>query len=255
MKVVIIGSGNVATVIGRKISVSGHEIVQVAGRNTEKVDALASSLKTGYTTNLTEISTLGDIYIISVSDAAISAVASQLQLNNKLVVHTAAAVSKEVLAEASSTYGVLYPLQTLQREVVSVPVLPILVDANNEQVSERLVDFATTWADNVSVASDEERLKLHLAAVLVNNFTNHLFARADAFCSVNLLNFNLLRPIIEETILRIREFPPAEIQTGPARRRDFGTIAKHQEILQPYPEIFELYNTLTESIIKFYSKG
>jgi predicted short-subunit dehydrogenase-like oxidoreductase (DUF2520 family) len=254
MKVIIIGSGNVATVLGRKIVEAGHEIIQVAGRNLQKVIALSSSLKAGYTTNFLEISMLADIYIISVSDVAISEVAALLKLNNKLVVHTAAAVSKDVLAESSENYGVLYPLQTLRKEITTIPVIPILVDANNEQTKKRLIAFVSGWADNVSVATDEERLKLHLAAVFVNNFTNHLFAVAEEFCNNNKLNYKLLEPIIEETILRIEEYPASMVQTGPAIRKDFRTMEKHQRMLENNLPALQVYNVLSNSIIEFYDR-
>src|SRR5438046_10726423 len=106
MKVIIIGSGNVATILGKKISGSGHEIIQVAGRNVEKVKALSSLFKADYTTNLQDLSALADIYIICVADHAISGVVKELKLNNKLVVHNAAAVSKELLDGSSDNSGV-----------------------------------------------------------------------------------------------------------------------------------------------------
>lgn len=252
MKVVIIGSGNVATVLGRKILKSEHEIIQVAGRNREEVAALASALNAGYTTDFTEMSLLADIYIICVSDLAISSVASRLQLDDKVVVHTAAAVSKEVLAHASTHYGVLYPLQTLKKEVTSLPVIPIVIDANNETTKQRLMLFAEGWAEQVSVASDEVRLKLHVAAVFVNNFTNHLFAIADQFCRSNSIDFDLLQPLMGETISRIEKHRPLEVQTGPAMRKDFDTILKHRKVLEEYAQTLDLYNSLTKSIGQFY---
>lgn len=255
MKVVIIGSGNVATVLGRKIANAGHEIVQVFGRNEEKLRVVASYLKTACSSNLSKISMLADIYIIAVSDAAISSVASSLQLNDKLVVHTAGSVSKMLLSAASTSYGVLYPLQTLRKEVSTIPSIPILVDGNTEMVTNRLVEFASDIFDNVTVANDEERLRLHLAAVFVNNFSNHLFAVADRYCLDSELDFMVLRPLIEETILRIEENRPSDVQTGPAIRKDFVTIEKHQNLLGEYPKMLELYNCLSNSIIEFYSRN
>ena len=235
MKVIIIGSGNVASVLGKKILAAGHEIIQVAGRNVENLASLSSSLKTTYTTNLLEIKKDADIYIISVSDLAIGSVISQLKLKNQILVHTAGSVSKDALATGSANYGILYPLQSLKKEVTIIPGIPVLVDANNVQTQEKLEKFASSWSDMVSFANDDERLKLHLAAVFVNNFTNHLIAIADEFCSLNQLNFKLLLPLIEETILRIKEHPAVLVQTGPARRNDHETMEKHRKLLQQNP--------------------
>lgn len=255
MKVVIIGSGNVGTAFAKRISGAGHEIIQIISRNVENARSLASHFNSEYTTNLFEVNRLADIYIICVADFAIYDVAFQLKLNKSLIVHTAASVSKDVLAGCSENYGVLYPLQTFRKEIASVPPIPVFVDASNPETEERLLSFASEWADTVSFATDEERIKLHLAAVFVNNFTNHLFAIAAKFCSDNGLEFNLLKRLIEETILRVEKIDPSAVQTGPAIRKDFGTIRKHQEMLENNPQVLELYNCLTNSIIAFYDRN
>lgn len=255
MKVVIIGSGNVATVLGKKILQAGHEIIQVAGRNIDKVQALASFLNTTFTLNLLEINPSSDIYIISVTDAATSEVASKLKLKGKLVVHTSAAVSTGTLSGCSDRYGVLYPLQSIRKELASIPTIPILVDGNSEQTIETIVDFASGWADTVAIANDEERLKLHLAAIFVNNFTNYLFTISARYCESNGLDFKLLKWLIKETISRVEENAPFDLQTGPAIRKDFRTIEKHQELLVDQPEVLQLYNVLTNSIMEFYDKS
>lgn len=254
MKVVIIGSGNVATVFGKKIMAASHEIIQVAGRNVEKVAELASLLKADYTTSLANISKAADLYIISVSDSAISPVAGQLHFNEKLVVHTAAAVSKNVLSGCSHSFGVLYPLQTLKGEINHIPPIPILIDANDKNTLERLREFSASWADRVVVADDEERLKLHVAAVVVNNFTNHLFAIVQDFCSKSEIDFKILEPIIEETVLKIKGNQPSKMQTGPAVRKDLETIERHQKVLETYPQLLDIYKMFTTSIINYHKK-
>jgi predicted short-subunit dehydrogenase-like oxidoreductase (DUF2520 family) len=189
-----------------------------------------------------------------VSDAAIGSVAKEMKLREKLIVHTAGAVSKEVLSACSESYGVLYPLQTLKGEIVSMPQIPLLVDANNKETLDRLVEFSSTWADSVLVADDAARLKFHVAAVFANNFVNHLFTAVQDFCSSNNLDFGILRPIIEETVARMRHYPSSEIQTGPAIRKDFATIERHEEILKTYPRLLHIYKTFTSDIIDYYEK-
>ena len=255
MKVVIIGSGNVATVFGKVILAAGHEIIQVVGRDAEKANSLSSNLNSNYTTNLLNISSNSDIYIISVSDDSVNEIATSVKLKNKVVVHTAASVSKKVLKTCTDNYGVLYPLQTLRKEMTSIPVIPILVDGSNQQTKDFLLDFAAGISDNVLLASDEERLKLHVAAVFVNNFTNHLFSVSEKFCFDNKLDSSILKPLIKETILGVEEQFASAVQTGPAVRKDFRTIEKHQQILSNSPSVLKLYNVLTESIFKFYSEN
>src|SRR5438128_1335742 len=117
MKVVIIGTGNVATIFGRKILQAGHEIVQVIGRNAKKVGKLATELKCRGAIGFSEIDPGADIYLICVADQSIMQCAAHLNVKSSIVVHTAAAISKEVLAGASYNYGVLYPFQSLRKEM------------------------------------------------------------------------------------------------------------------------------------------
>ncbi|MDQ6815753.1 MAG: DUF2520 domain-containing protein, partial [Bacteroidota bacterium] len=169
-----------------------------------------------------------------------------------VVVHTAASVSKEILSSCSTAYGVMYPLQSLKQEVSVIPPIPVLLDGNSEGAISIIKRFALSWADNVQIATDEERLKLHLAAVFVNNFTNHLFALIEDYCEVNGLNYNILERIIEETMLRVKVHSPAMLQTGPAIRKDLTTIKRHQELLVDNGKILDVYNVLTDSIMAFY---
>ena len=255
MKVVIIGTGNTATVLGKKILEAGHEIIQVIGRNFENVNYLASRLNAGSAYNVRYINLSADIYIIAVSDSAIGSVASQLKLKDKIAVHTAAAVSKDALAACSKHFGVLYPLQTLVKEMETIPAVPVLIDGNNENTKKVLKDFSVDWAETVRVANDEERLKMHIVAVFVSNFPNHLFTIAEQYCRRQELKFSLLHALIEETIKRLKTQSPSTVQTGPAIREDYVTIEKHKEILKDHSKLNNLYNILTSSIISFYAEN
>jgi predicted short-subunit dehydrogenase-like oxidoreductase (DUF2520 family) len=251
MKVVIIGAGNVATVLGRKMLDAGHTIIQVVARNAENADALSVRLHTAAAYHLSAVDPYADLYVIAVSDASIAEVASHLQVNDKIVVHTAAAVSKEVLASCSKNYGVLYPLQSLKKELERLPPVPVIVDGNNLATVNLLKEFSLGWAQSVSVANDEKRLKLHLAAVIANNFTNHLLAVCEQYCKTEQLDFNVLHPLVQETIARIGESSAAAVQTGPAIRNDNGTLEKHRQLLAAQPDLLKIYRFMTESIKDF----
>ncbi|MEJ7682199.1 MAG: DUF2520 domain-containing protein [Segetibacter sp.] len=165
---------------------------------------MASSLNCNAAYSTRYINLLADIYIIAVSDTAISAIASQLKLKSKVVVHTAASVSKDVLAICSENFGVIYPLQTLVKEMSWPSSIPVLIDGNNETTKKDLIRFSLDWSDRVVTASDDERLKLHVAAVFVSNFPNYLLTIAERYCKEEQLKFNLLYPLIEETIERLK---------------------------------------------------
>ena len=148
----------------------------------------------------------------------------------------------------STNYGVLYPLQSLRKEIPDTVAIPLLVDGNSEKATRQVEDFALTISPIVSRANDEQRLKLHVAAIIANNFTNHLFSLTEEFCKNEKVDFKLLLPIINETARRLIDHAPAEVQTGPAIRNDISTIDKHLALLANYPKLKNIYQLLTDSI-------
>ncbi|MEO5944505.1 MAG: DUF2520 domain-containing protein [Ferruginibacter sp.] len=249
MKIVLIGSGNVATVIGRLIMRSNHIVSQVISRNEMHAKELADELGAAYSDFTKPVQEDADIIIIAVSDSGIEHLFSSIIKNDKLVVHTAGAVAMEVLQQYSKNYGVLYPLQTLRKEMPEIPEIPFLIDGCNEWVFNIIGEFAYSISSNVKKANDEERLKLHAAAVIVNNFTNYLYSIAEDFCTQEHVDFNLLKPLIEETAHRIQNASPKNVQTGPAIRKDIKTLDKHLKLLNNYPKLKTTYLRLTDSIM------
>ncbi|HSU27500.1 MAG TPA: DUF2520 domain-containing protein [Chitinophagaceae bacterium] len=251
MKIVIIGSGNVAAVLGRKFREAGHQILQVAGRNAKEASALAYEWDTVSTNYLSAINRNADVYIIAVTDDAIPDVIKDLKLPGKVVAHTAASVKEDILKNVSLHYGVFYPLQSLRKDMLDTPEIPVFYDGNDEVAKNTLATLAHTIAkEKVAIAGDDTRLKLHVAAVFVSNFPNHLYALAEQYCRNEGLDFSQLTPLIEETANRIRTVSPLQAQTGPASRNDKETIEKHLAILAQYPALQHVYTLLTESIQK-----
>ena len=250
MRVVIIGAGNVATVLGCMIKNNGHQILQIVGKHAETAKALADELHCDFVINTDAIDPTADIYLIAVTDSSIKEISERYRLNNKLVLHTAGSVSKEILKDISDNYGVLYPLQSLRKERGELQEnIPLLVDASTTESLNMLQSFAKSISTNVGFANDEQRLKLHVAAVLVSNFSNHLYTLASEYCTGESINFTLLLPLIEETALRLRRHQPAEMMTGPAVRGDIKTIESHLGMLASYPHIQNIYLKITESIM------
>lgn len=252
MKVVIIGSGNAATVLGGKIAAAGHRLLQVVARRKEPAELLAKEWGCGYATQWAGIDRDADIYVVALSDRAVEGLAGILSLPGKLVVHTAGAVAASVLLPVSANSGVLYPLQSLKAAVRPFPEIPFLVDANQPEDLPVIEGFARTLSQQVERADDTTRLKLHLAAILVNNFTNYLYTQAAEFCRREQLDFTLLLPLIRETAERLQRFPPKDMQTGPAIRGDGATQKRHLELLNNYQNIKELYNLFSIQIEAFY---
>lgn len=246
MRIVIIGTGNVARVFFDRIGQTAHEVVQVVGRKPLDDNPFSS---TDYVQDFSRIHRKADLYIVAISDNALYGLKDQLQLPGKLVVHTAGSVGAEVLRGVSENYGVLYPLQTLRSGITGPDVvIPLLVDGAGEEIVARVESFAASLSGSVHRADDAVRLRLHLAAVVVNNFTNHLYEAAARFCAEAQIDFSLLQPLIEQTALQLRNFTPSMLQTGPARRGDSMTMQKHIALLEDNPRLKALYTFMSEAI-------
>lgn len=249
--IVIVGAGNVAFQLGKRLKEKQQRLVQVYTRSFPKAKALGEALLTEYTNNLSLINIKADIYIFCVSDSAIEIVGEELQtiLSDKLVVHTSGAISSEVLSKYFKRSGVFYPLQSFS--MTSSPdfnKIPICVFSNDKADLIKLINLGKQISDHVEIISDQQRLILHLAAVFVNNFTNHLFTLANKLLKDNDLSLKILLPLIEETVNKIHSNSPDEMQTGPAKRGDLVTINKHLEIINNDPVLKKIYLDISKSI-------
>jgi predicted short-subunit dehydrogenase-like oxidoreductase (DUF2520 family) len=255
MDIVLIGSGNTATVLGRKSLSAGHRIVQVYSRREVHAKLLADRLGSKTVSSISSIERNADLMIIALRDEALAPFVVELGEVNSLVTHTAGALSIKELSGTGDTAGVMYPLQSLRKEIEIIPPLTILVDGNSPATRDQLKVFASTIAETVITADDDTRLKYHLAATLVNNFTNHLFTLTASFCEKENISFPVLQSLMEETVKRLRNTAPGMAQTGTALRNDFRTIKKHRELLKKYPDILTFYEMFTRGIQSFHQKA
>ena len=248
MRIVVIGTGNTASVLGRLLVEAGHSIQQVYGRTKEHAKHLAEILNSSFTVDRNQVDRTADLYLIAVSDSAINEIASWLRVDRKLVVHTAGSVGQDVLASCSTNYGVLYPLQSLRKEAIVLPEIPFLVEGNTNETATYIFDLAKTISPNVQISDSQHRLMTHIAAVMVGNFSNYLYVMAKDFCDLESIDFSMLLPLMKQTVDRLRQFSPMEMQTGPAVRNDLHTIERHLQLLEPYPEQKSFYRFFTDSI-------
>ena len=253
MNVTLIGSGNVATVLGKLIRSAGHVIVEVYSRDILHATTLATELNAKAVSDVSQLSLNADLFLIAVSDAAIGFISETLRLPGKIVVHTSGAISKKELANISDSYGVIYPLQSLRKEAEHFPEIPLLIDGSNVTVINLLEEFAKSISGEILLCNDEQRLKLHVAAVVVSNFTNYLYALTADYCKKEQVDFSILSALIKEVANRTSLYEPGKMQTGPAVRGDGLTIQKHLQLLHNYPGLHKLYGEMTESIKKFYN--
>ncbi|MEO9892640.1 DUF2520 domain-containing protein [Aurantibacter sp.] len=236
IKVAIIGGGNVAYHLTK------------AFKTSKKVEVALFSGRDDLSKKIINI----DICIIAVSDSAIVEVAKKLLDLNVLVAHTSGSVAIKNLP--NKRCGVFYPLQTFSKEKkVNFNNIPICLESNNTEDFNILKILAGYISNSIAAVSSEQRRALHVAAVVANNFSNHMFTIAEGICKENDLSFDLLKPLILETADKIKTLDPFIAQTGPAKRHDLDTIQNHENLLKNSIHK-KLYKQITQSILNTYGQ-
>ena len=246
IRVSIIGSGNVAQQLIQAFSkTTDIELVQVFARKAASVSHLVSSDK--ISSDFNDLNPV-DLFIIAVTDDAIAGVSNLLPFSNQLVVHTSGSVSIEAI-NSQNRQGVFYPLQTFSKsKKINFKTIPICLEAQNQKDIQILESVAKSISNTVYKINSEQRKALHIAAVFVSNFANHLYQIGNDICIENDLSFEILKPLIQETANKILTLSPNEAQTGPAKRKDTQTINTHLSFLTNDNQK-EIYKLLTKSII------
>ena len=253
MKIVIFGSGNVATHIAKKLAKTEYKIIQIISKRLINAKKLANTINCSYSNEINNIVD-ADLYILSVKDDVISDIVLHKKLQNKFIVHTSGSVPLTALSRNTKHYGVFYPLQTFNKNSeVNFSDIPLCIEASGEKEYSILENIAQSISRNVIKINSEQRKKMHIAAVFVNNFVNHLFTLANKIIEEENINPDILQSLITITFENIMKNNAFDIQTGPAKRNDRETINKHLKILEEYSKNYaEVYKILTESIISTY---
>ena len=244
-RITIIGSGNVAQHLIKAFTKS--ELVEIVQVYSRKKEALSSLIEFDKITSDFEELQESDLYIIAVSDKAIADVSRQLPFQNRIVVHTSGAASLDVL-DAKNRKGVFYPLQTFSKnKEIDFSIIPLCLEAENTFDFRVLETVAKSVSNAVFAINSDQRKALHVAAVFVNNFTNHLYHIGQEICEEHQVPFEILRPLIQETAEKINTLNPVDAQTGPAKRNDLVTIDAHLAYLTSENQK-NIYKLITQSI-------
>ena len=251
ISIVILGTGNLAKHLFDAFKAQkGLEIIQLYGRNQKTLSYFNTQINT--TTDLSQIKE-ADIYLVAISDDAISEVSEAVLGKKSLIVHTSGSIPMNALPDHHRR-GVFYPLQTFSaNRKVDFNEIPICIEAETVADYELLNALASAISDKVIQIDSDQRKALHLTAVFANNFTNHMYHLAQEICTENNVPFELLLPLINETAAKIQDLSPLDAQTGPARRNDRGTLKKHLAQLK-HKKHKKVYTLLSKSIRKTYGK-
>ncbi|RMG76424.1 MAG: DUF2520 domain-containing protein [Bacteroidetes bacterium] len=251
MKISFIGAGNVAHHLAKRFTLAGHEIYQVLSASSSSSVQFCKEFGGKAIQNLAQLKEC-DFLLICVPDQKIAEVASGISLRNTTVLHTSGTVSMSVFQNMPYPYGVFYPLQTLNKNTLQEDItIPVCVEGKNPEIAQKIHHLAQQISPQVEHVNSEERQILHLAAVFANNFTNYMLNTAYQIAGEE--KKALLKPLILQTFTNALKHSPKDVQTGPAVRKDFETIAKHCELLEKNnPRYLKLYNLVTQTIVKEY---
>ncbi|MBO3698968.1 Rossmann-like and DUF2520 domain-containing protein [Roseivirga sp. E12] len=257
-RIAILGTGNVAWHLSRTLENSGHVISHIYDRDIAKAEKFAMDYFNASTGDKLDFSALNaSLFIMAISDDSIEEVAQELELpDNSTLVHTSGTVPLNALGYTQThNIGVFYPLQTFSKgKDLDFTNIPICIEGESEETIELLRGIANSISHSVHILNSSQRKVIHLSAVFACNFTNHMFTVSKEILASNDLNFELLKPLIVETLNKSFDISPENAQTGPAKRGDMETLDKQFDSLSNDPQVAEIYRLVSQHIIDFYQE-
>lgn len=250
-----IGAGNLATHLSKALQKKGFVISQVYSRTAQSAKALADILSANFVTSVNDIDKDADVYFIALKDSAIDEELSQINFNNKLIVHCSGSFPLSAIEKYSENIGVFYPLQTFSKKrEIDFSEIPVFIEANSTINEKLLLEIAGQISKSVSIINSDKRKTLHISAVFACNFVNHFYTIASDILKSKDIQFDILKPLILETAQKVQEMEPEKVQTGPAVRFDENTINAHLHELKDFGDYQELYRSISKSIFEHYNK-
>lgn len=247
ISVFFIGSGRIAAHLAEAFAKTDIEVKGVHSKTPVNAKAFADKYKIQYFEEIHQIPLDVDVYFLAISDDHIENISNQLNVNG-ILVHCSGLKNMNII-QAEKNKAVFWPLQSFSKDRdINFHEIPILIEANSDENYRIIEAIADRISNHVVPCNSEQRQWYHLAAVFVNNFSNHLFNQAEHLISDQKLDFNLLLPLMKETVEKLKVLSPQKAQTGPALRGDSQTMKKHLDLLSENKTASEIYSLISISI-------
>ena len=255
-KIGIIGTGNVAWHLARNFENNGHIISTIYSRNLDRAKEFALDYFNATFTNKHDLrKSEASVFIMAISDDAIEEIAGEIRLpTNAHLFHTSGTKPLKSLGYAhTNNIGVLYPLQTFSKgKKTDMNRIPFCIEAETDESRQVLKQLASSISQQVHEINSQQRAVIHLSAVIACNFSNHMMSIAKGVLKSNDLSFDLIKPLIAETINKALDIGPEAAQTGPARRKDLKTLDKQLTALQNDESVAKIYEIISQHILDYY---
>lgn len=240
-RVVVFGSGNVATSLGRAWEASGVVIAGFCNRQGI-VPRGFSSTNAPCFTNAADINVAAEYALMAVRDEVVFPLIEQLP-SHLTPIHFSGAQRNPKKG------GVIWCAQSIQpNDPEHVGTIPMVITANDEAERDALTALAGRISNHLFPTTEEKRQKGHLTAVFAVNFTNHALAVAQELAEQAELPWDWFVPMIESMSRGAIDGKAYERQTGPGVRREDTIIRSQLEALQAHPAWQKFYEAVTASI-------
>ena len=245
MKIALIGTGNVATHLAKRLKQCSIEIVGVLGSSKEKTIQFSENHQINSFSSYSDLSK-AELTIVCVQDDHLKEVLANA-LNYSNCVTTSGTFDIRNLNSSSFESGVFYPLQSFSKDaIIDFEKIPFFIETENKTFEGKLIELGNVLGKEAIQMNAESRLNLHVTAVFLNNFTHHISAFANEFAQSKGVEFSWFEALIDETFRKVKKGASFGDQTGPAQRGDKETIEKHLQLLDEMKA--KVYATISESI-------
>ena len=244
----LIGTGKLSRHLAKKLPIFKGKPLFIWGRNSEQAASIADEFGLIHLNNLQEIPENSAVFLC-VSDNAIEQLANELKEKSTFLIHFSGTQSIHLLTPYTHNAAVIWPNQSFSSAVhIDWKNVPCILEVSNDDAKVWLMEITNALECPAVFLDEESRKKLHLAAVVANNFINHLLVLTESWCIQNKLDFNLLLPLITQSTHNLQNQSPTQLQTGPASRNDWTTIHSHIEMLANFPQLKEVYTLFSNQL-------
>jgi len=252
-KIAILGAGNVAWHLAPALENAGHEVTEVYARDIKKAQMITERLYSAEPKdNLDFSESKAEIFILAVKDSAIPDLADEVILpEGSILIHTSGTQPLDILGYSSASFtGIFYPLQSFTRDrKLDFEDVPFLLESDDEETLQKLKKLAKSLSPQMYVVRSKDRKAIHVAAVFASNFSNHMIRIVEEIMRRQGVDFEMIKPLIIETISKSLQIGAKNAQTGPAIREDFETLEDHHQFLSYNEQLAEIYRLISQDIM------
>lgn len=253
LKIAIAGIGNLGWNLAQRLHDMDYEVKQIIAEKNQRRSKFTKKIDATLSSDISDLKDKIDLLFLCIPDDKILEVAKRIPNENVAVVHCSG--STPLIESIKNPTGVLYPFQTFTKFFeVNWDNIPVFIESKNKKLKNHLMRIGEDLSGNVQELTYEQRRAVHLSGVVGANFTNHLLYLTKQVLDDVKVPFDVLLPLMEETVRKSFTHGPAGAQTGPARRNDKKVIANHIELLKDNKKFQDFYTKFSESITQEYQK-